>query len=59
MNTESFALRHIGIKEDDHTKIFKTIGVESLDQLIKDTIPDDILLKEPLNLPKALSLIHI
>ena len=55
MNTESFALRHIGIKEDDYKKIFKTIGVESLEQLIQETIPDDILLKKPLDLPEAIS----
>ncbi len=55
MNTESFALRHIGIKEEDYQKMFKTIGVVNLDELIYETIPDDILLKNPLDLSDAMS----
>lgn len=55
MNTDSFALRHIGPRENDLPKMLKTIDVESIDQLIYQTVPDDILIKKPLNLPKALS----
>jgi glycine dehydrogenase len=35
--------------------MLKTIGVQSIDELIFKTIPDDILLKEDLNLPEAMS----
>lgn len=35
--------------------MLQTVGVENLDQLIYQTIPDDIRLKQPLNLPEALS----
>ena len=35
--------------------ILKTIGLDSLDQLIYETIPDDIRLKNDLDLPAALS----
>ncbi|WP_417886012.1 aminomethyl-transferring glycine dehydrogenase [Zunongwangia sp.] len=55
MRTDSFALRHIGPKEENLTEMLQTIGVDSLEQLIYETIPNDILLKQPLNLPKALS----
>lgn len=55
MNTEKFALRHIGITKNDHDKMFNTVGVDSLDQLIRETIPDDILLKNPIELPQAVS----
>ena len=55
MNTEIFASRHIGITKNDHDKMFDTIGVDSLEQLIFETIPDDIRLKQPLDLPKAIS----
>ncbi|WP_343485477.1 aminomethyl-transferring glycine dehydrogenase [Allomuricauda sp. d1] len=55
MNTESFALRHIGITERDLSTMFTTIGVDSMEQLIQETIPDDILLKNPLDLPNAIS----
>lgn len=50
MNTNAFALRHIGPNEDDQREMLKTIGVESLDQLVYETIPDDIRLKNDLAL---------
>ncbi|MAU26381.1 MAG: glycine dehydrogenase (aminomethyl-transferring) [Muricauda sp.] len=55
MNTEKFALRHIGIREKDLDKMLETVGVDSLEQLIFETIPDDIRLKQDLKLPKAIS----
>ena len=55
MKTDSFALRHIGPNETDLAQMLQTVGVENLDQLIYQTIPDDIRLKQPLNLPEALS----
>ena len=55
MKTDSFALRHIGTNENDLPKMLKTIGVESIDQLIYETIPNDILLKNNLDLPSAMS----
>ncbi|MDN6279480.1 MAG: aminomethyl-transferring glycine dehydrogenase [Psychroflexus sp.] len=55
MNTESFALRHIGPRPEDISEMCKVIGVESLDQLIYETIPDDINLENKLDLPPALS----
>ncbi|MCF4102235.1 aminomethyl-transferring glycine dehydrogenase [Gillisia sp. M10.2A] len=55
MRTDSFALRHIGPKESDLSEMLSTAGVTSLDQLIYETLPDDIRLKSPLNLPPALS----
>src|SRR5690606_13685514 len=48
-------LRHIGPRETDLPEMLKTIGVESLGQLIYETVPDDILLKKEMNLPKALT----
>ena len=55
MNTEVFAARHIGITENDMPHMLKTIGVDSLEQLIHETIPDDIKLKKPLDLPAGIS----
>ncbi len=50
MRTDAFALRHIGPRENDLNHMFKTIGVENFEQLIYETIPDDIRLKTNLNL---------
>ncbi len=55
MRTDLFALRHIGVNEDNYQQMFKTVGIENLDQLINETIPNDIRLKKELNLPAALS----
>lgn len=50
MRTDAFALRHIGPRESDLQHLFKTIGVDSLEQLIAETIPADIRLKKDLEL---------
>jgi glycine dehydrogenase len=50
MRTDAFALRHIGPRENDLQHMFKTVGVESLDQLIYETVPDNIRLKKELKL---------
>lgn len=55
MRTDSFQLRHIGPSPKDRETILKAIGVDSLDQLVYETIPDDIRLKNDLDLPAALS----
>ncbi len=55
MKTDAFALRHIGPNENELQHMLKTIGAKSLDQLILETIPEDIRLKKPLNLAPAMS----
>lgn len=55
MNTTSFALRHIGPRENDQNQMLKTIGVDSIEQLINETVPDDIRLKNDLDLDAAMS----
>ena len=63
MNTNAFALRHIGPREDDQNLMLDTIGLDSLDQLIYETIPNDIRLKNGLNLDEPMTeheyLLHI
>ena len=55
MNTNNFSLRHIGPRENDVQEMLTTIGATSLDQLIYETLPDDIKLKNPLQLDKPMS----
>lgn len=50
MTTDAFAVRHIGPRDSDLNYMFKTIGVESFEQLIYETVPDNIRLKSDLNL---------
>ncbi len=55
MKTDAFALRHIGPRETDLQHMFKTIGVSTMEQLIYETLPDDIRLKSDLNLEPAMT----
>ena len=52
---EDFKNRHIATNAADTAAMLETIGVDSVDQLIEETIPQQIRLKQPLNLPKAKS----
>jgi glycine dehydrogenase len=55
MKTDAFALRHIGPRENEIQHMLKTIGAETIDQLIGETLPNDIRLKEPLDLDPAMT----
>jgi len=55
MNTDSFALRHIGPRRSDLPAMLQKVGVETIDQLIFETIPDNIRLEQPLTLDPAMS----
>ena len=63
MNTNSFLLRHIGPRDQDVKNMLATIGVDSVNELIDQTIPSSIRLDEDLNLDEGLSeqefLVHI
>ena len=47
--------RHIGLSESDRQEMLREIGVESIDQLIEQTMPKEILLDEPLDLDEPLT----
>lgn len=55
MDTNKFVNRHVGISSEDIQEMLKAVGVSSLDELIEQTIPADIRLSKPLNLPDAMT----
>jgi len=55
MNTNSFQVRHIGPNPTEQKEMLAAIKADTLDQLISETIPDDIRLKSKLDLPAAMS----
>ena len=55
MKSVSFADRHIGISEQDIPVMLKKVGVNSMEELIDNTIPSGIRLKERLPLRPAMS----
>lgn len=46
--------RHIGPNESEQREMLDSVGVKSLEQLIEQTIPSDILLKQPLSLEEPM-----
>ena len=50
MFKENFTRRHIGPNSSELNKILSTIGVTSVEQLLEQTIPEKIRLKNDLNL---------
>lgn len=52
---DEFVSRHLGAESDKLSEMLRETGVNSLEELISQTIPDSIRLKKPLNLPAAKS----
>lgn len=55
MQTNSFQLRHIGSNQKEQEVMLSTIKVDSLEQLINETVPENIRLKNDLDLEPAMS----
>src|SRR6056297_2247359 len=52
MQNELFTKRHIGPRENDIQDMLDTVGVDSVEQLINETIPESIRLDKPIDLPE-------
>ncbi len=55
MYKENFADRHIGLTPEDIKEMCQVVGVNSVEELINQTVPENIRLKPPLNLDEPLS----
>ncbi|HQX95245.1 MAG: aminomethyl-transferring glycine dehydrogenase [Chitinophagaceae bacterium] len=53
--SNEFIPRHIGPNEADTKEMLKKIGAGSLDELINNTVPPAIRMKDSLNIPAAMS----
>ncbi len=51
----NFLSRHLGSIGEERQEMLKELGYESLDELMYDIVPSNILLKDSLELPAALS----
>ena len=59
-----FVTRHIGPSKDQQTQMLQDLGLSTLDELVREIVPDSILLRGDYKLPTGcseyeLSLIHI
>ena len=55
MNTDLFESRHIGPRPKEITEMLNLLGRKKIRQLINETIPKNIQLEKPMNLPKGIS----
>ena len=55
MSSTNFRNRHNGPRQEEVSHMLQSIGVNSIDQLINETVPAHIRLKAPLNITSALS----
>ena len=55
MKTDVFALRHIGPREEQRKQMLDAVGVNSIEELIDQTVPKNIRLQSPLKLEDPLS----
>ena len=47
--------RHVGLTPADEQHMLETLGLTSLEQLVRETMPEDILLPEPIALEPAIT----
>jgi len=55
MSIDQFVNRHIGPREHEISHMLQKLGVSTLDELIEQTVPENIRLKESLQLKEGLS----
>jgi len=54
-NSKEFIKRHIGPSAEDQLKMLKRVGYNTLDDLMVNTVPEKILLKDELKVNEPLS----
>ena len=55
MKVNYLEMRHIGLSEADEKKMLETVGAESMDALVRETMPADILLPEGIELDEPVT----
>lgn len=55
LQSKEFSTRHIGPNEAETQKMLQEVGFNSLEELIAQTVPAGIRMKEPLKIPRAMS----
>jgi glycine dehydrogenase len=54
-NSKEFIYRHIGPSEEEQQKMLKSVGYKTLENLMDNTVPEKILLKDDLKIDEPLS----
>ena len=54
-NSKEFIKRHIGPSKEEQLKMLEYVGYKSLDDLMTNTVPEKILLKDDLKVSEPIS----
>ena len=54
-SSKEFIYRHIGPSEEEQSKMLKYIGYKSLQDLMENTVPEKILLKDDLKIDQPMA----
>ncbi len=54
LSGDAFAPRHLGPSEDERKAMLRALGLDSLEELIRQTVPQSIQIEHPLRVPEAL-----
>lgn len=55
MKPEAFVNRHVGPNSTDEAEMLQALGLNNIEELIDQTVPPQIRLEQPMQLPEALS----
>jgi glycine dehydrogenase len=55
MSHDRFVTRHLGPRDNELNEMLEFVGVSSMDELMEQTVPSNIRLKEPLKLQEGLT----
>jgi len=55
MNVNYLESRHVGLTPEEEKKMLEAVGAASMDDLVRETMPADILLPEPIELDEPLT----
>ena len=55
MDTNKFSTRHMGISDKDLPEMLAAVGVKSVDELMHQVYPENIFLKEQIDIPEAMT----
>ena len=58
LSVNTFFARHVGVNEEEREEMLRTMGCDSMETLLRETIPENIRLTRPLNLPEGMDEYH-
>ena len=55
MASGAFVQRHLGPRKEEHSSMLSVLGLNSMEELVRSTVPEAILMANRLDVPEAMS----